>query len=120
MKNFFAVLISLSLTACGHQVMTAESFSDIPIGTSKEELKKVAGSPYRVKKKKNGDEVYEYVEKFKIGDRTLTERHYYLIVREGRVVEKKVDTDSPPPFATDSYDMQTSSLDEEGQEESSQ
>ncbi len=120
MRAFFAVLISLFLSACGHRVMTAESFSDIPIGTSKEELKKMAGSPYRVKKKKNGDEVYEYVEKFKVGDRTLTERHYYLIVRDGRVAEKKAASDSPPPFATDSYDMQTSSLEEESQEASSQ
>jgi hypothetical protein len=109
-------LLLFILASCGSSMMTMQSFSDIPIGTSIDELKATAGSPYRVHTNKKGEEVYEYVEKFNMGYRTLEERHYFIVIRDGRVVEKKLKYEEVPPYYIDSYQMQTSSLEEESEQ----
>lgn len=114
-----AIFLSLFFTACtsGNHVMTMQSFYDIPLGTTRDELTQKAGEPYLIHKKKNGEEVYEYIERFKVGFRTLEERHYLLILKDGVVVEKKLKQDSPPAYYMDSYEMQTSSVTDEVQQE---
>ena len=90
-----------------------ESFFDIPVGSSSEEVTKTVGKPYRVIKKGDGEVEYEYVERFKVGNLTMEERHYFLLVKNGKVISKRYTQESPPPFERDSYDLQTSSMDED-------
>lgn len=119
LKKFGFLAIFFTSCAAGNHVMTMGSFYDIPMGTSEAELKSVAGKPYRVHKNKNGEVVYEYIERIKVGGRTTSDTHYYLIFKNGIVVEKNIKQESTPPFYIDSYDLQTSSLEESGLEDNS-
>ena len=87
--------------------MTSQAFFDIPIGSSESEIVASAGEPYATHKKEDGSTEYEYIERVKIGGREAETRHYYLLVRDGKVVSKRVEQTSPPPYIFDSYEMQT-------------
>jgi len=84
------------------------SFSEVPMGTNTEELKSMMGKPYQVYNKDDGYVEYEYIERLKVGSRTLEERHYFFIIQDNKVIGKRVEQSSPPPFDRNSYDMQTS------------
>lgn len=92
--------------------MSICSFYDVPIGASEEELMAQAGDPISVRKCSDGSIEYEYIERFKVGARTLNERHYYVLVKDGKVVSKKVKQTSPLPYGYDSYEMQTTHKDD--------
>ncbi len=94
--------------SCGHRVMTMQEFYDVPNQTSSKELKNLMGSPYEVRKKEDGTQEYEYIERIKVGSRTLEERRYIFILKNDRVVSRKVIQDGPTPFETNSYKLQTS------------
>lgn len=95
--------------------MTMQAFYEVPTGTSSAHLKEIAGTPAAVHKK--GDTIeYEYVERFKNGARTTLERHYYFVIRDDKVVNRRVEQISPPPYSINSYDLQTS-FSEEGRDE---
>lgn len=87
--------------------MTAQAFYDVPVGVSTKELKEIAGKPAAIHKKDNITE-YEYVERFNNGARTTLERHYYFVIKEDKVVSRRVEQVSPPPYSINSYDLQTS------------
>lgn len=97
------------LASCGTSgaLMTMHSFADIPIGASSEEVKNQVGEPYATHKKSDGTVEYEYIERINASARNLEERHYYLILKDGKVVSKRVKQSSPPPYTFDSYEMQT-------------
>lgn len=92
--------------------MTMQSFYEVPTGASSSELKQIAGSPAAIHKK---DELieYEYVERFKNGPRTTLERHYYFVIKDDKVIGRRVEQITPPPYSINSYDLQTS-FSEEG------
>jgi hypothetical protein len=87
--------------------MTMNNFSDIPIGTASSEVIISYGQPYAIHKKENGMIEYEYLERIKAGARVLEERHYILVIREGKVISKHIKQSSPPAYYFDSYEMQT-------------
>ena len=87
--------------------MTNNSFYDIPIGSSPTEVVATAGKPYAIHKKDDGSVEYEYIERIKVGERNLEERHYFLLIKDGKVVSKRVEAQVPAPYTFDSYDMQT-------------
>ena len=64
-------------------------------------------SPMRFITKRGGAGEYEYIGRMKAGDRTLEEKHYFLLIKDGKVVSKRVEQYSPPPYIFDSYEMQT-------------
>ena len=88
-------------------MMTMNSFYDIPVGASKEEVIATAGKPVMIHRKEDGAVEYEYIERFKVGGRNVNERKYYILIKDGKVVSKRVKQDSPLPYSYDSYDMQT-------------
>jgi len=87
--------------------MTMNSFYDIPVGASKEEVVSAAGKPYAMRNLEDGSIEYEYIERFKAGGRNINERHYFLLLKDGKVASKRVKQSSPPPYTFDSYEMQT-------------
>jgi len=112
MKNLLiATLILFAGCMSGHRVMTMNEFHEIPVGTTAVQLKSMAGKPYTVSKHEDGVEEYEYIERLTIGSRIATERHYYFVLKEGKVVSKRVEDISPPPYLLNSYDLQTTSND---------
>lgn len=88
-------------------MMTNNAFYDIPVGASQTEVIAAAGQPYAIHKKDDGSIEYEYIERFKVGTRQTEERHYFLIMKDGKVVSKRVSQSSPAPYIFDSYEMQT-------------
>ncbi len=102
-----AALFTLAACASGNKMLTMDSFYDIPVGATKDEVIAKAGDPSRITKKDNGVEEYEYVERMSVGARLLQERRYIITVKDGMVVSKRVEQSSPPPTTFDSYEMQT-------------
>ena len=65
------------------------------------------GQPYATVQKEDGSVEFEYIERLKIGARLAEERHYYITLRDGYVVSKRVEQSAPLPFYYDSFDMQS-------------
>jgi len=113
-----ALLAAAAACSSGGSAMTLNSFSDIPLGTSKAELIATVGEPTSIKKQSDGSIEYEYVERVKIGARNIEERHYLITLKEGKVVSKKIKGSSSLPYpgrsgyVFDSYEMQTTQVDE--------
>lgn len=102
------VLLCVGACASGGSPVTMSSFYEIPIGATQEEVASLVGKPYSTRTLPDGSVEYEYIERFKAGGRDINERHYYLVVKDGKVVSKSVDQRSPLPYGFDSYEMQTS------------
>jgi outer membrane protein assembly factor BamE (lipoprotein component of BamABCDE complex) len=97
-------------------VVTMDTFSDIPVGATTSEVVACAGTPYSIRKCEDGTVEYEYIERIKIGDRDAEERHYFLLIKNGQVVSKRVKQSGPIPYylnSFDSYQMQTTQNGEE-------
>ncbi len=97
------------LTACasGGSLVSMQHFYDIPVGASSEDVVASLGSPITTKKLTDGSVEYEYIERFKVGGRDLNERRYFVVIKDGKVVSKRVKQTSPLPYGFDSYEMQT-------------
>jgi len=103
-------LLILVACASGGSMVTMDSFHEVPIGVSAPEVVAVIGKPYAIREKKDGTVEYEYIERIKIGYRNMDTRRYFIILKDGKVIEKHVKQDSPLPYyleSFDSYDMQT-------------
>ena len=101
------LLLLLVGCAAGNSVLTQCAFYEIPLGASSEEVMRTIGEPYAIHKKEDGSIEYEYIEYLKVGGRNLQERHYFLLIQDGKVASKREENFLPPPFLFDSYEMQT-------------
>lgn len=87
--------------------MTMEEYQEIGVGASEASIKEKMGPPTMIHKKSDGTLEYEYVERIKVGERDLEERHYFFVIKDGQVISKRVKQMSPPAYDFDSYEMQT-------------
>ena len=113
MNRLFLCIAGIFLfIACssGSTIVTMQSFYEIPVGASTSEVIAAAGEPYAIHKKEDGSMEYEYVERFKVGERYTEERHFFLLIKDGKVVSKRTKQTSPTPYTFDSYDMQTTQI----------
>lgn len=111
MRKILTILsLSILLFSCasGGKVMTTESFSEVSIGMSSDEMQKKFGKPYSIKDLGEGEVEYTYIEKIHMGSRVLQERHYLIILKNGRVTATKTRDFSRPAWQRNSYEMQTS------------
>ncbi|NGX28959.1 MAG: hypothetical protein K940chlam1_01149 [Candidatus Anoxychlamydiales bacterium] len=111
MRKILTILsLSILVFSCasGGKVMTAESFSEVSIGMSSDEMQKKFGKPYSIKDLGEGEVEYTYIEKIHMGSRVLQERHYLIILKNGRVTATKTRDYSRPAWQRNSYEMQTS------------
>ncbi len=103
----------LLLAACTtSKMLTMESYVEIPVGSTKAKVTEIAGKPDRITEKDDGTVEYEYNEKLKNGFRTIQERRYVIVMRDGAVISKRVEQSSQPPYDLNSYDLQTTYGDE--------
>lgn len=103
-------LFILVACASGGRMITMDSFHEVPIGVSETEVVAVVGKPYAIRNKEDGTVEYEYIERIKIGYRNMDTRRYFIILKDGKVIDKRVKDASPLPYyleSFDSYDMQT-------------
>ena len=94
----------------GGTMVTWDTFAEVPIGASQTEVVQTVGEPYAIHTKDDGTVEYEYIERFKVGYRNMQTRRYYILLKDGKVVSKRYDQNSPWPYyleSFDSYEMQT-------------
>lgn len=108
-------LFCLFLGSCasGGPVLSVCGFYDVPVGATQEEMIAQAGDPVATRRFNDGTIEYEFIERFKVGARILTERHYFILVRDGVVISKRMIEVSPPPLGYDSFQMQTTQKSDE-------
>jgi hypothetical protein len=104
-------LFLLASCALGGKAVTMDAFYDIDLSTTTPQVIATLGKPYAIHKKADGSVEYEYIERIKIGARDAEERHYFILIKDGAVVSKRVKQSSPLPYGFDSYDMQTTQSD---------
>lgn len=111
MKKWIPLLL---LTACGigGKAVTMDAFHCIELCATTPQVVATLGEPYAIHKKPDGSIEYEYVERVKIGARDAEERRYYILMKDGQVVSKRVKQSSPLPYGFDSYEMQTTQFDD--------
>ena len=101
------LLLLVAGCASGGSLSSMSSFQDVPIGASEQEVVSSMGKPRKTKTNADGSVEYEYVERIKIGGRNAEERTYHIVIKDGKVVSKRVEYGSPTPWTFDSYEMQT-------------
>lgn len=111
MKKWIPLFL-LASCALGGKVVTMDAFYDIDLCTTKPQVVEALGQPYAIHKKGDGTEEYEYIERIKIGARDAEERHYFILIKDGVVISKRVKQSSPLPYGFDSYEMQTTEASE--------
>lgn len=108
MRNWiYATLFLTASCASGGAVATQTAYYEVSIGSTEEELEAALGAPYAKHKTKEGLDEYEYIERIKEGNRNLEVRHYFFVIKDGKVVSKHTRTSTASPYGFDSYQMQT-------------
>lgn len=98
MKHYLWMLFLVILAACSSgKPMTQETFSDVAIGTTVDDLKAQCGSPIEIKHHANEDE-FIYVERITMGGCRVMENYYSFFIQSGKVVRKSIKTQQPPAF----------------------
>jgi len=92
-----SALILLAACASG-AIMTRSDFDNIDLGTPVSEIVQKYGDPVKIKDNKNGTMSYEYIERLPIGEQTVQENNYSIIIRDGRVVSKRYNQELPQEF----------------------
>ena len=100
-------LFAFAACASGHSMLTMDSFYDISVGASREEVISKVGDPYSITKKDDGSEEFVFIERMRAGARVIQERRYIIVLKDGIVVSKRLEQSSPPATSFDSYEMQT-------------
>lgn len=78
--------------------MTYSEFDQIKIGTDVMDLKAEVGKPYAIHAKEGGTDEYEYIERVNSGNNLIAENHYFLIIKDGKVIGKYMSREGPPPY----------------------
>jgi hypothetical protein len=99
MKKWPIAMILL-MTSCFARstMMTRGNFENIQEGEPIAEVQKVVGDPYSVRKLGDGSEEYQYIERIDLGMETVEENRYYLIIKNGQVVSKRFNQETPPAY----------------------
>lgn len=99
----------LFLLGCmnGTKVMSADSFSEVSVGMSVDQLTKELGEPYAIKTINSTDQEYEYIEKISANNRVIEERHYFFLIKNGQVYSKRMKSFQRPVYQGNAYELQT-------------
>lgn len=109
MKKFLYLLVLFGC-ASGGKMMHMDNFQEISVGNSLEELVNNQGAPYSINKLGDGSEEYEYIEKVALNNRIMNVRHYFFVIKEGKISAKRYTQEQPRRFRN-SYELQTSRFD---------
>lgn len=97
--NWLISILLLSVSCFAKSaIMTRGNFENIREGEPISEVKKTVGEPYSVRKLDDGSEEYQYIERIDLGTETVEENRYYLIIKNGQVVSKRFNQQTPPPY----------------------
>lgn len=100
MNKWLSLLLLTLLCGCFTRsaYITQEKFNNVQVGEPIATVVKEAGEPYSIRKKSAGVEEYTYVESITTGARLVYENHYVFIVKDGRVVGKRIGQEREPGY----------------------
>ena len=78
--------------------MTYNEYDKVQMGTTTSELRSEIGKPYAIHTKDHGVEEYEYIERIDTGNNIVAENHYFLVIKDGKVVGKYMNRERPPAY----------------------
>ncbi|MDQ5956082.1 MAG: hypothetical protein ACH349_06200 [Candidatus Rhabdochlamydia sp.] len=100
-KNRLIVIASIALlTGCysSYFAMTDRSFCEIEMGVPINEIQCQVGDPYAICIREDGAEEYQYIERIDLGNGLVMEKRYFLIVKDDRVISKRLVRRIPPSY----------------------
>ena len=98
MKKLLAFFV-VSVCCLAHApMMTRASFAEIQVGEPVADVIQKVGDPYTVNPQSDGTEEYEYIERIDLGTQTVEENRYFLVIKDGRVVSKSFNQQTPPAY----------------------
>ena len=103
----FIPLFLLSACALGGKAITMDTFSEVDLCATIPQVVAILGKPYAIHDMTDGYIEYEYIERIKIGARDAEERRYFILLKDGVVVSKRMKQSTSLPYGFDSYEMQT-------------
>lgn len=94
------ILSLLLLSSCFTRpaAMTTETYSDIQLGTTVADLESVAGIPYAIHSRGPSKQEYEYVERIELAPSLTYDNHYFIMVDNGIVTQKRYKRERPPSY----------------------
>lgn len=78
--------------------MTRNDFDNVELGTSIKQVVNQYGSPVCIRKQQDGTLIYRYIERYPVGNETVEENKYDLVVKDGQVVSKRYNYELPPAY----------------------
>ena len=95
-----AAVLFVLMTSCFSRsaAMTYSEFDELKTGTNLASLKEQVGEPYSIHTRKDGSKEYEYIERVGTGDNVVAENHYFIILKEGKVIGKYMTRERPPAY----------------------
>lgn len=97
-RIYLTSLLLLSACFSRSAMMTRPEYENITVGESLNAVQARVGVPYAIQSKEQGVEQYEYIERIPLGTEVVEERRYYLLVKNGKVVGKFMNQETPPPY----------------------
>jgi len=94
----FLLLIILAACFSRTAMMTRHTYEDITVGSTISDVQAKVGSPYSIHKQADGTEEYEYIERIPLGTEVVEENRYYLVIKNGQVVSKRMNQQTPPAY----------------------
>lgn len=92
----------LAVVLCGcftrHTYITNQKYNSVQVGDPISVVVDQAGEPYALRTLQNGTLEYEYIENFSRGTVLIYENHYFFIVKDGKVVSKKMTQTQEEPY----------------------
>lgn len=95
------VICSLALlTACaGGAMMSRSDYENVQLGAPISSVVKEYGDPVLIKANKDGSQSYLYIERIFMGEEVVLENKYSIIVKNGKVVNKRMNWEEPPAYS---------------------
>lgn len=99
-NRLIASIYIIFLTGCtsSYFAMTDRSFCEIDIGVSIDSIQCQVGDPYAICIREDGAEEYQYIERIDLGNGIVMEKHYFILIRDGKVISKRLVRRVPPSY----------------------
>src|SRR5262245_8188888 len=96
----FLICALLLLTSCfsRNAMMTYSQYDGIQSGMTVSDLKSEVGEPYAIRNTGDGIQEYEYIERIDTGNNIAAENHYFIVIKDGKVIGKRMKREGPPAY----------------------
>lgn len=102
-SRFICIIISIlclfsSCYTARQNVFTECAFGKITIGDSIQSVVDLYGQPFQIFSIGRELYEYEYLERWFIGKEAIVQKKYYFLVRDNKIINKRIRTTIPPSY----------------------